>query len=441
MYKLKQDLKENPRLRIRAHNFANDVVLDLFDPVLIKDFFSKQLSFVKDSRTSGVLKKVLGDGLVFAEGENWKQKRRLISTVFHFDLFQSSMVTLRKYTKKMIERLDSKTDQPVELIIDVQRLTSEAVGNMFFGDDLQNLKHKGKNIEQGLVDIASETTAIQNSLLNFLFGNKALKWLPLPKNRWLNREVAEYRTTVLNYINERKKGFNIEKMSSKPDLLSLLFSKQATVGGLTDDEILNEFTTFIFAGTDTTSNTVQVTLYLLAKHPEIQDRVRAEVDSLYNDTDDIKIDELNKLVQLHGALYEGLRMYGPANGIFSRTALRDLTIGEYKVKKGTILMLPSTFNLFNPLYHDNPEEFDIDRWIKPSSKSKSVDPFAFIPFSAGSRNCIGQHLALIQAKVILSSILKKFDVKIKEDYKFRMNFKAVYQAEDPVPFIFSNRKN
>mmetsp|Transcript_17440 Transcript_17440/g.15328 ORF Transcript_17440/g.15328 Transcript_17440/m.15328 type:complete len:132 (+) Transcript_17440:734-1129(+) len=122
-------------------------------------------------------------------------------------------------------------------------------------------------------------------------------------------------------------------------------------------------------------------------------------------------------------LKETLRMATPSIEILDRVALRDHTLGEYKVKKGTIVNLALVCNHFDEKYFEDPEIFKPARWIDSETrtmKSVKADPFVFIPFSTGAHNCIGQHMAMNEAKIILSLFIKKFRyVHTNKEYKMK----------------------
>mmetsp|Transcript_24709 Transcript_24709/g.21880 ORF Transcript_24709/g.21880 Transcript_24709/m.21880 type:complete len:185 (+) Transcript_24709:862-1416(+) len=184
--------------------------------------------------------------------------------------------------------------------------------------------------------------------------------------------------------------------------------------------MLYEFLTFFIAGMDTTGHLLTMASYYLLKNPECMKKVMAEVNQHIKSDDDLNTENLGKMNYLSAVIKETLRVATPAPTLFDRTACEDVTIGDLKIKKGTNVSIALATLNFSPEYHDEPEKFDPERWLNPDSKTNqttSKNPYVFTPFSAGGRNCIGQHLAMMETKIILSMFLKRFDYEMADkDY-------------------------
>ena len=170
-------------------------------------------------------------------------------------------------------------------------------------------------------------------------------------------------------------------------------------------------------------------LYLLNENPQYKTNFENEIQNIYNRNEPVDQDSLNKMEFTHAFLKETLRFYTPAPGTFPRIALENHDLLDVKIKKGMSVRPNPIYNHFNPKYFENPDEFKPMRWL---DKSKVMDPFVYIPFSAGSRNCIGQHLSVMETKIIMSEFLKKFDFEVKPGYKLRMDVSFLYEPAEKI---------
>lgn len=172
-------------------------------------------------------------------------------------------------------------------------------------------------------------------------------------------------------------------------------------------DIINEFSGFFFAGTDTTSHLTTLMLFYMERNSEVKRRVMEEVHSVVHSNKDITNDNLQKLKYLEAVRNETQRIYGPGTGILPRRATVEHLLGKVLIPKDTLIGLDLAPNNYNPVYYKNPDEFNPDRWL--NDELTKVHPYLFIPFSSGQRNCIGQHLARLEAKIMASKFLNRYD--------------------------------
>ena len=201
------------------------------------------------------------------------------------------------------------------------------------------------------------------------------------------------------------------------------------------EEIVGGFMGLFIAGANTTSNVVSVTLFYLFKHPEVFAKVKEEVDKEFVDPSNIEIDSLNKMNYLTATLKETMRLGGPIGNLFCRVVVKDDEICGVKVKKGTRVNFCHDVLCKSDKYFSNPEKFAPERWLNDSEYRKDNiknEPFAFLPFSGGPKVCIGQNLAMIEAKIIVSLFIQTFDFRFPEDYKLIRKQTSSYVARDPL---------
>ncbi|GAB6022520.1 hypothetical protein CHUAL_006627 [Chamberlinius hualienensis] len=209
---------------------------------------------------------------------------------------------------------------------------------------------------------------------------------------------------------------------------------------LSDKDIREEVTTFMFAGHDTVSVAVGWVLNAIGQHPDIQEKIAAELFTVFGESDRLPTsNDIHQLRYLECVIKEMMRVL-PIAPMFARTLREDLEICGYKIPKGvTAIVIPHWVH-HDPAYYPDPEVFDPNRFFPENSHDR--DPFAYIPFSAGPRNCIGQKYGLMEAKVILSQILRKFVVKCKvEDLISNINLALVARPIRGINVKLIFRKN
>ncbi|KAK1341777.1 hypothetical protein QTO34_016526 [Cnephaeus nilssonii] len=178
---------------------------------------------------------------------------------------------------------------------------------------------------------------------------------------------------------------------------------------LSHEAIREEVDTFMFEGHDTTAAGINWALYLLGCYPEVQKKVDNELDEVFGNSDrHVTLEDLKKLKYLECVIKETLRIF-PSVPIIARELNEDCDVGGYNITKGSqLLIIPYALHR-DPKYFPDPEEFKPERFFPENSTGRH--PYAYVPFSAGPRNCIGQRFAMMEEKVILSCILRHFWVE------------------------------
>ena len=434
----KQLIKRNPNVKAITTNQGLRAAVILIDSQLKKEFLYKQQHYLKDELVVAPLKILMGNGLVTSAGDDWKRHRALLSKAFDYNFLRESVKQIDNIAKKSLSEFP--TLKGVEMIREFEKITGEVVGVLFFGECLNKTEFyfEGKQLSLALADLLPELIqAIRNGLV-LIFGLKIVKWRIVPSQRRILRKIDRFKYLCSKIIEERKKKYKKEKVSSNKtspvdkDLLDILFEFQEnTPEALSDQEILDEFITFFLAGMDTTGHLIAMVAYNLTQYPDYLEMIRNEVALHYKNGSNITIDDLNKMEFLGNFIKETLRMTPPVPALVTRVAIEDHMIGEFKIKKGTLVNINLMCTNFSPKYYDKPEEFNPMRW---NNKESINDPFGFIPFSAGARNCIGQHLSLLEAKIVISNFVSMYNFKPIEGYTHKMGLKFMYRPINPLKF-------
>jgi len=230
-----------------------------------------------------------------------------------------------------------------------------------------------------------------------------------------NQQVETMHNFTNQIINEKRAEYRAKKSVSKSEdrrrhrsFLDLLLETSEEGNHLSNDDIREEVDTFVFEGHDTTAMGLNWATFLLGHHPEVQVRLQEELDAVLEELKEVTSEDLKELKYLDQIIREAQRLY-PSVPSFSRNLDQDLKVGEYIIPKGTNTVV-FTYELHrDPNVFPDPERFDPDRFLPENSQGRS--PFAYIPFSAGPRNCIGQKFAMMEVKMILAKLFHKYDVR------------------------------
>jgi cytochrome P450 len=231
---------------------------------------------------------------------------------------------------------------------------------------------------------------------------------PTAQNRRFRQAVANAEQIVYELIAERRHG-----AGNTDDLLSLLMAArdEETGEGLSDKELRDQAITIIGAGYETTTQALAWTWYLLAKHPEIENKLHAEISEVLGGRTPT-FDHLPKLKYTLMVFQEAMRLYPPI-WMISRAASEADEIGGYRVPANSEILLLPYITHRNPKYWDNPEEFNPEHFLP--EKVAARPRFAYFPFGGGARQCIGNNFALMEAQLIIATVAQKYRLRLTDE--------------------------
>jgi cytochrome P450 len=211
-------------------------------------------------------------------------------------------------------------------------------------------------------------------------------------------------------------------------------------GKMSLDDVQMEVDTFMFEGHDTTAAGMNWALHLIGCHPEVQEKLHKELDGVFGDEDrDVGYEDMKSLPYLECCVKESLRLY-PSVPMFTRTLKEDASIMGYTVPANTQIMISPYTVHRDPKHWPDPEIFNPDRFLPDNSVGRH--PYAFLPFSAGSRNCIGQRFALMEEKTVMSWILRYYKVhSVYRRDQIRPKAELILRPSGGAPLILTPRKN
>lgn len=349
------------------------------------------------------LKVMLGDGLLTSEGELWKRQRRLAQPAFHRESLTSFAEAMVSCTSDMLERWRSEEVGPFDLHREMMRLTFRVVGKTLLGADLEaDAREFGEALDESLRWANEYASSIV----------RVPPWVPTPRNRRFRRAERTIESVVMRVVEERRR-----QPAPRRDLLAMLMAAtdDETGQGMSDKLLRDELLTLTLAGHETTANALSFVFYLLARHPEVHARARAEVRDVLEGRAPTLAD-LPRMPFVRAVIEESLRLYPPA-WVFERQSLEGDEIGGWSIEKGAIVGV-SPFCLHrNPRYYPDPERFDPGRFLGPSDRPK----LAFIPFGAGPRVCIGNAFAMMELQLIVPMMLAAFELSLVPGFELALD--------------------
>jgi len=362
---------------------------------------------------------VIGEGLFTSEGDFWRRQRRLAQPAFHRKRIAAFVDTMADATANMLQRWDglARDGGTFDAAVEMNRVTLAVVGRTLFGVDLD--------------DEAAAVGPALGDVLGFV-NERATTYIPLPM--WVptarhRRFLASRRVLDdLVYAIIRKRR---EHATSGDDLLGMMMdARDADTGeGMSDRQLRDEVMTFVLAGHETTAVTLAWTFYLLGRNPDVEAKLRDEIERTLGGRPPT-IDDMPALPYTRMVIEEAMRLYPPVSGIGRQTIEPDV-LGGYVIPKNTLVSISVWVAHRHPEFWDDPLRFDPERFT-PERVAKRPR-FAYLPFSGGPRLCIGYEFALVEAQLILAMVLQRHRVRLMTDTEIAPEMKLTTRPKGGVP--------
>jgi cytochrome P450 len=378
----------------------------------------------------GRTKRLIGGGLVMAEGEGHQRQRRLMQPAFHRAEIARYAGTMRDVA---VPRISGWPDGGrLALDREMRSITLTVLTRTLLSTDIG--AEEIDEIERLLRVLLSELVT-QGISANI----PGLSWVPTRSNRRFsaaNRRLRTLLTDVIDGYRSRGVG-EAEGEEDHGDLISILMRARDddTGAGMTNEQLRDEATTLVIAGSETTGNTIAWACYLLAQHPQIQARIQAEADLVLAGAD-ADYETVSRLPFTRAVITETLRLYSPI-WILPRRALVDVELDGYLLPAGSRMFFsPYALNRDARLHRD-PDRFDPDRW--GADYSRSDLRATFFPFGQGIRNCIGEGFAWTESILLLSAIAARWQLRLADGAAVRPLVSSTLVPSD-LPIIVTRRR-
>lgn len=347
-------------------------------------------NFIKSrSLRTPFFRRLVGNGLLTSEGEEWKRQRRLAQPAFHRQRINAYGDVMVDYTERLIRGW--KQNDVRDIHRDMMRLTLEIVVKTLFNAEVSGEADK---VERALSELVKPFAS--QATLKWILDNR----LPTGTHRRFNAAAREIDDIVYRIIAERRSSG-----SDEGDLLSMLLAAHDEDGSqMTDRQLRDEVMTLFLAGHETTALTLSWAWYLLAQNPEVEEKFHAELDEVLGGRTPTLAD-MPRLKYTEMIARESMRLYPPAYGV-AREAINDFELGGYQVRAGSQLFMFQWATQRDPRYFTEPNRFYPERWTEEFSNS--LPKYAYFPFGGGPRVCIGNYFAMMEVILLLATIGRKF---------------------------------
>ena len=382
-------------------------------PALVNEVLvTRASSFVKSPGLSIFMRPVLGDGLLTSEREMHEKQRKLLAPAF-------AHKRISGYADTMSARADRFADgwkegARVDIAEAMMKLTFEIVGKTLFDTEVG-----------GDADVVGEAVevAMHQAIAQLAAAIPIPPAIPTFGNLRYRRAVGRLDEIVYRIIRDRRR-----EASDRGDVLSMLIAARDEAGvPMTDRQVRDEAMTLFLAGHETTANGLAWSFYLLARNPEVRERVESEVDALGRTP---SYDDLKQLPYTLAVFKEAMRLYPPVY-ILARRAIEDTSAGEHRIVKGSIVLLNVVGLHRRADVWPDPERFDPTRFL--GDREKQIPRGAYVPFSVGPRVCIGNHFALMEAHLILATIARRLRFGLERSEPAGLDQLITLRPKDGLP--------
>jgi cytochrome P450 family 4 len=400
-----------------------DPSIFLYKPEYLEHIFRSTVHITK-SEFYNLVRPWLGNGLLTSTGEQWFHDRKLIGPAFHFSILDKFASVFSEKADILIKCFEKEIEKDSKKAIDVFPFVINATLDVICETAMGvNVHAQESETKYTSAVYEASATIVARRLRPWYWFDWLYYSMPVGKKfkstidtlhkftkEVINKKKIE-RQSQDNYIESEKEDdkFNIDKQKRKAFLDLLLDQNEKDDTPLNDDELRAQVDTFMFEGYDTTAAAITWTLFLLGNNLEHQEKVHEELEEVFKDSETpASVKELSQLKYLDRVIKETLRIF-PSVPMIARKLTEDVKIDNYTLPKDITINLPIQLIHLNSEVWPNPWKFDPDRFLPENSEHRN--PYAYVPFSAGPRNCIGQKFAQLEEKIVLTAILRKWKVK------------------------------
>ncbi|RIA94749.1 cytochrome P450 [Glomus cerebriforme] len=418
--------------------FNGEWTLTVTDLGLVKDIITKTdlypKSLLGESFPGNLVTQYYGDNVVFSNGDVWKRHRRIANPSFRnipVHVFVESAI-------KLLNVMEKVDNEPIEIRNLMHGLTLDVLGKAAFGFDFNNLEDPKNVYVTAYNDVMEELSKPIYYLISFLEHI-------VPRTEAI-RKIAKLNSLYDEMVEKKMKSMKTGEIDEKinnnsADLLEHMVHacNDPENPTLTSEELRHDLAIFMLAGHDTTANALSTILYLLAIHKDVQKKVRDEILRVLGDDLTPNSEQQKELKYMNMVINENLRLYPPVANLPRRTPSKDIKFRNHVIPAKT----PIIINIYG-IHHssknwENPEKFIPERF-----ENEKHDHYAWLSFGGGNRLCLGINFSLIEQRIMLCSLLRKYEVSLPADSIHKDKLQIAPEGSGtmgphPLPLIFKRR--
>lgn len=381
----------------------------------------------------------LGTGLIVSGGEKWHKDRKLLTPAFHFKILDQFNPLINKHALILCGKIETTLNFRMTNCVSVlSSCALDTICETSMGVNMQTQTSGENAFSQSFIEF-NKLAMIR--ILNTVLNKSDWLYAITPDGRRSKRMIGNMHEFTEKIIVQRKMEIASMSRSDAPatkklrSLLDLMLDMHLNGDSFTLKDIQFQLDNFAFAGHDTVSNALGFILICLANYSAVQQRVRVEMNEVISDdATDISSEHLSKFPYLDMVIKETLRLYTPVP-FTGRHLHEDFKIGGHVIPKGTDIWLNYFALHRNPDHWTDPEKFDPERFSTENSTGRH--PFAFVPFSGGLRNCIGQRYAKAFMKITIAQIVRKFEIiPVTKIDDLKLSFEMTIKTMEPMQLKF-----
>ncbi|CAB4414956.1 unnamed protein product [Rhizophagus irregularis] len=417
--------------------FNKEWVLLVTDLDLAKDIVTKSDLYAKatleESFPGSLLSKFYGTNVVMSNGDVWRRHRRIANPAFK-NLPKHVFV---ESTIKLLNVMEKFDNQPIEVKNLMHRLTLDVLGKAAFGFDFNNLEDPENVYVTAYNEVIEELSKPLYLLLPFL------NYFPRFEAR---KKLAKLNNLYDGIVENKRKSMQLGELDEKinnnsADLLEYMINacNDPENQTLTNEELRYNIAIFMLAGHDTTANALTTILYLLAVHKDAQSKVREEILRVLGDDLTPSMEQQKELKYMNMVINENLRLYPPIAQLPRRYPIQDVRFRDYVIPAKTPMIL-----FVYGIHHSSKNWEDPEKFIPERFENERHNNYSWLSFGGGNRSCLGTNFSLIEQRIILCALLRKYEVSLPADSIHKKKLQIDHansgtMGPHPIPLIFKRR--
>uniref|UniRef100_A0A668RVG4 unspecific monooxygenase n=1 Tax=Oreochromis aureus TaxID=47969 RepID=A0A668RVG4_OREAU len=389
-------------------------VLCITDPAMIKTILIKECYSFFTNRRNFRLNGPLQDAVTVTEDDQWRRIRSVLSPSFTSGRLKEMFDIMKQHSAVLISSMKKKADkdEPLEMKEFFGPYSMDVVTSTAFSVDIDSLNNPSDPFVTNI-----------KKMLKFDLFTVFPFMIPILEKL----EFSFFPASVTDFFYAALQKIKTDRETSKQKVRLL----EWTSSSLTDHEILSQAMTFLFAGYETTSSSLTFLSYNLATNPQVMKKLQEEVDATFPNKAPIQYQELMQMEYLDCVINESLRLF-PIASRLERVAKASVEINGFVIPKGMVVMVPTWPMHRDPEIWPEPEKFKPERFSKENKET--IDPYTYMPFGAGPRNCIGMRFALVVMKLAIVEILQRYSFSVckETEIPIELDIQGLLQPKQPI---------